>query len=213
MDGSQLIGSIIPFGGNFAPRYTGFCYGAEISIAQYTALYAVIGTNFGGDGRVNFKLPDLRGRVPVGTGTGPGLINVNIGLKYGSQSMTLDQSHLPTHNHTALFSPTGGGGADPLNVDSNLNAVNSDADSNDPTGRVLAKAAQNIYSSPTGFGKTPVNMANESINNTVTGGESGIDGGIVTVYETGGSQPFSIQSPILGISYCMALEGTFPARN
>ena len=211
MDGSQAIGSIIPFGGNFAPRETALCHGSIFSIAQNQALYAIIGTIYGGDGRTNFQLPDLRGRVPAGTGQGPGLTNLSTGGLEGFQTMTLHTAHMPTHSHDATFSPVGGGPDEPT-VTSTLKAVSNDADSNDPTGRVLAKAAENIYSSPTGFGKTPVDMAYNSIDNTVTGGD-GIDGGFVTVLDTGGNQPFSIQSPILGINYCIATQGIFPSRN
>jgi microcystin-dependent protein len=79
-----FIGEIIMFAGNFAPRGWALCEGQLLPIAQYQALFSILGTMYGGDGRTTFGLPDLRGRVPVGPGTGPGLPNVRIGERGGS---------------------------------------------------------------------------------------------------------------------------------
>jgi microcystin-dependent protein len=68
-----FIGQIIMFGGNFAPRGWAFCDGQLVSITQNTALFSILGTTYGGDGRTTFGLPDLRGRVPLHPGNGPGL--------------------------------------------------------------------------------------------------------------------------------------------
>lgn len=94
-----FIGSIILFGGNFAPRGWALCQGQLLSISQNTALFSILGTSFGGDGRVTFGLPDLRGRVPVGVGQGPGLSNVVLGEQDGVESVTLLTSEIPAHNH------------------------------------------------------------------------------------------------------------------
>ena len=72
------------FAGNFAPRGWAFCDGQLLSIASNTALFSILGTTYGGDGRTTFGLPDLRGRVPVGEGTGPGLPAITLGVKGGS---------------------------------------------------------------------------------------------------------------------------------
>lgn len=77
------IGEIIMFAGNFAPTGWAFCNGQLLSIASNTALFSILGTTYGGDGEVTFALPDLRGRVPVQQGTGPGLTTRNLGQKFG----------------------------------------------------------------------------------------------------------------------------------
>ena len=79
-----LIGEIIMFAGNFAPRGWAFCDGQLLSISQNTALFSILGTTYGGDGRTTFGLPDLRGRVPVGEGIGPGLPSIGLGAQGGS---------------------------------------------------------------------------------------------------------------------------------
>ena len=77
------------FAGNFAPRNWAFCQGQTLAISENTALFAIIGTTYGGDGRSTFKLPDLRGRVPVGVGTGADLSIVTQGTKFGAETVTL----------------------------------------------------------------------------------------------------------------------------
>ena len=94
-----FIGEIKMFGGNFAPRDFAFCDGQLLPIAQNTALFSLLGTMYGGDGRTTFALPDLRSRVPIGQGQGPGLSPRSIGETVGSPSVTLLASQLPPHGH------------------------------------------------------------------------------------------------------------------
>lgn len=82
------IGQIEMFAGNFAPRGYAFCNGQLLSISSYTFLFSVIGTTYGGDGRTTFALPDLRGRLAVHSGTGPGLTTVNFAIPSGASSHT-----------------------------------------------------------------------------------------------------------------------------
>ena len=93
------IGEIRLFGGNFAPRSWAFCDGQLLPISQNTALFSILGTMYGGDGRTTFALPDLRGRAPLGVGHGPGLQDVRQGEKGGSETVTLTAAQLPSHNH------------------------------------------------------------------------------------------------------------------
>lgn len=93
------IGEIAMFAGNFAPRGWALCNGQILSIQQNTALFSLIGTIYGGDGRTTFALPDLRGRAPVHAGQGPGLTNHRLGQKGGQEEVTLNQTQLPSHNH------------------------------------------------------------------------------------------------------------------
>lgn len=100
----EYIGIIKIFAGNFAPRGWALCNGQLLSISQYTALFSILGTTYGGDGRTTFALPDLRGRVAVGEGTGPGLPPVNLGDLAGEPTHTLIQNEIPAHTHGALVS-------------------------------------------------------------------------------------------------------------
>ena len=95
------IGSIWSFGFNFAPLGWMACNGQLVSIAEYEALFSLIGTTYGGDGMTTFGLPDLRGRMPVGTGQGPGLSNYVIGQMAGSETVTLTSNNLAAHTHAA----------------------------------------------------------------------------------------------------------------
>ena len=119
------IGEIRMFGGNFAPRGWALCNGAVLSIAQNDALYALLGTTYGGDGVNTFALPDLRGRLPLHQGQGPGLQPYVIGQTGGAESVTLTGNQLPQHTHTlsasnapaTTSSPQGGFLAQTTNVD------------------------------------------------------------------------------------------------
>ena len=96
-----FIGQIMMFGGNFAPRGWALCDGSLLSISQNQALFSILGTTYGGDGRTTFGLPDLRGRVPMHPGSGPGLTTRTLGQKSGTETNTLTESQLPSHTHTA----------------------------------------------------------------------------------------------------------------
>jgi microcystin-dependent protein len=96
-----FIGEIRMFGGNFAPRGWAFCDGQLLPIAQNTALFSLLGTMYGGDGRTTFGLPDLRGRFPMHPGTGPGLSPRTQGEKDGAEQVTLTLAQIPAHTHSA----------------------------------------------------------------------------------------------------------------
>lgn len=104
------IGQITLFAGNFAPRGWAFCEGQLLSIAQNTALFSILGTTYGGDGRVTFALPDLRGRVPLHPGQGPGLSSYSLGEAAGTETVTLTEAEMPTHSHSMVISTTQPGG-------------------------------------------------------------------------------------------------------
>ncbi|HYP14049.1 MAG TPA: tail fiber protein [Bryobacteraceae bacterium] len=94
-----FIGQIMMFGGNFAPRGWALCNGQTLSIAQNTALYSILGITYGGNGQTTFALPDLRGRVPMSSGQGPGLSPRTLGETAGEETVTLLNSQMPAHNH------------------------------------------------------------------------------------------------------------------
>ena len=118
-----ILGEIRMFAGNFAPTGWAFCQGQLLPIAQNQALFSLLGTTYGGDGRTTFALPDLRGRVPVGFGQGPGLSNRVIGEQFGSELVTLNINQMPSHNHTVNAVTTEGN----LNLPTNSLPANTKA--------------------------------------------------------------------------------------
>lgn len=117
-----FIGQIVMFGGNFAPRGWAFCNGQLLAISSNQALFSILGTTYGGDGRTTFALPDLRGRFPMHEGQGPGLSNRQLGQKSGTETVALNVNEMPGHSH-ALKCNTARG-----NADNPQNAVPADAD-------------------------------------------------------------------------------------
>src|SRR3954468_23923346 len=93
------LGEIRMFGGNFAPRGNALCAGQIMPIQQNTALFSLLGTFYGGNGQTTFALPDLRGRLPINQGNGPGLTPRVIGELSGTENVTLLQTEMPQHNH------------------------------------------------------------------------------------------------------------------
>ncbi len=148
-----FIGEVSMFAGTFAPRGWALCNGQLLSISQYTALFSLLGTTYGGDGRTTFALPDLRGRVPVHAGQGPGLSNYRLGQRGGVEAVTLNANQMPSHNHA--YSPT---------------ATSSTATTADPQNARLATTPQNAAGVQTYSTDTDVNahvtMTSDSTANT-----------------------------------------------
>ena len=145
------IGEIMTIGFNFAPRGWALCEGQLLPISQNTALFSLLGTTFGGDGRTTFALPDLRGRSAVGVGTGAGLPPISWGQRGGSTSFTLSVAQIPSHTHT-------------------IRGTNNDGNTNDPANALPAKTGfgDNEYA----VGKTAnSNMQSDMAQNT-GGGQS-----------------------------------------
>ncbi len=115
-----FVGEIRMFAGNFAPRGWAFCDGQLLAVSQNDALFSLLGTIYGGDGRTTFGLPDVRGRIPIHAGIGPGLSARRLGTKGGAENVTLTTNQLPSHSHT-------------------LTASSAAADSTTASGKVLAK--------------------------------------------------------------------------
>lgn len=207
-----FIGQINAFGFNFPPRTWATCSGQLLAIAENQALFSLISTYYGGDGRVNFGMPDLRGRMPVGQGQGPGLtFNWSMGSRYGLEFQQLTVNEMPSHTHNATFTPTGSSG--PVTVElyaSTDNGVSPTPSSGAYLANVIAGGGaadkpELIYRSNAGSGTVPLGGIN------VSGG--GSSGGMVQVQQTGGGNHFPIIQPGLGINYSIALDGLYPQRN
>jgi len=146
---TPFLGEIDLVAFNFAPQGWAFCDGQLVAIQQNTALFSLLGTNFGGDGITTFALPDLRGRRAIGQGQGPGLQNYDVGQAGGEETVTLTLNQIPVHSHSFAASGAPGG-------------------SKGPGGNFWGSASQvNLYSTP---GHGPANMAPQAIGATGVGG-------------------------------------------
>lgn len=110
-----FVAEIRIFAGNFAPTGWAMCNGQLIPISQNTALFSLLGTMYGGDGKSTFALPDLQGRAPMFWGQGPGLSLRDQGEESGSETVTLLESEMPTHTHSLLATASLAAGRDPTN--------------------------------------------------------------------------------------------------
>jgi len=106
-----FIGEVKMFAGNFAPRGWALCEGQLLAISSNSALFSILGTTYGGDGRTTFALPDLRGRVPVGPGNGPGLTNRLIGQRGGSENIILNSLQAPNMSYEIPAHDSSNGGS------------------------------------------------------------------------------------------------------
>ncbi len=186
-----FIGFVSPFAFNFAPSGWSLCSGSLLPIQQYSAVFALLGTSFGGNGTTNFQLPDLRGRSMVGMGNGPGLTPRVIGEQVGAESASvqLNTSNLPAHNHTLAASNT---------VDTSLTQVPA-------TGWTLGAAASVTADRVPVI--VPVKMYNAATpTSPVQSAPSSTVGGNAAVQ-------VPTMPPVLCLNFCIALNGIFPSRN
>jgi microcystin-dependent protein len=178
-----FIGEIRTFGFNFAPIGWLPCNGQTLAIQQYQPLFALLGTQFGGNGSTNFALPNLQGRFVLGTSS-----NHPIGESAGSETVTLTVNQLPAHNHAVTL--TG--------LTATLNGSESPADQNTPTGNALAAPDSAIYAG------APPNKALASGSVAVSGNP--------TCALTGNNLPIPTMPPFVSVNYCIAYQGIFPSR-
>ena len=178
-----LMGSVDLWAPNFAPRDWALCAGQLFSIAQYSALFALLGTTYGGDGKTTFALPDMRGRIPIGVGNGPGLSDYILGQKSGSENVTLTLAQMPMHTHPATGTVTPSAGTGKITL------------SNDPTSNYMGQTpSTNVYTSSNNaaMGSSPLN---------------------IQIGLSGSGQPFNILQPYLCLNYIICISGVFPSRN
>lgn len=185
-----FIGQIMMFGGNFAPRGWAFCDGQLLPISSNSALFSILGTTYGGDGRTTFALPDLRGRSPIGMGHGPGLSMRTQGEKGGSETTTLNVTNIPSHNHSVA-------------------PASFMASSQDATEQVPGTNGATTLASPIASGR-PAAIYNSQTPD-VTLNSSG--GAVSSTGNTGGNIPINNMEPFIAVNYVIALVGIFPSRS
>ena len=216
-----FIAQIMLFGGNFAPRGWAFCDGSLLPISQNTALFSLIGTIYGGDGRTTFALPDLRGRAPIHQGHMPGgQYSYRLGQRGGQESNTLNTSHLPAHNHPVSGSGGGISGSATATISGAPGVTMNVSDDNDageePNGNYLGKNdAGALYAS--GHNGTMASGAISADAETlaVSADTSGLSVNMsgLSTGNTGGGQPIQNMQPDIAMNYIIALQGIFPSRS
>ncbi|MCO7188990.1 MULTISPECIES: tail fiber protein [unclassified Pseudoalteromonas] len=204
MSTDPYIGSMGTFGGAFTIRNFAMCLGQTMAISQNQALFALIGTIYGGDARTTYALPDLRGRSPVGSGVRPGGMDYRQGERQGTELVGIEIIHMPAHSHTAIFTPLGGANPVSGTMQVATNAANTTTPDSDS---YIAQSSNAAFFKPT-FGQATLTDIKGL---TVSGGGSA--GGTVTVTNTGGSAPLNILNPVLPVNWLIATEGVFPPRN
>ena len=190
---NPYLGMILLFGGNFSMVGFEFCWGQLLSISQNAAVFSLLGTTYGGNGTSTFALPDLRGRVAIGQGQGPGLSNYVLGQSSGTETIGLTINNLPNHLHTISS----------LTV--TISASNTQATANTPViGTSTIAAPYDPYSGDfiNGFNGSAPNIAL----NTLASASGNTNG-------TGSGVPVSIMQPYLALNYLIAMIGIYPSRN
>lgn len=190
-----MMGEIKMFGGNFAPRGWAFCEGQLLAISSNTALFSILGTTFGGDGRTTFGLPDMRGRAAIGAGRGPGLSDYRDGNKGGSETKALTILHMPSHSHTIT------------SIESNQNVLLSEDEgvrSVPVAGDVpaAAKFGNGLGATPVKSYGPPTNTVNgQSITSTIQ------------ALPNGGNIPIDVIQPYISVRYIICIMGIYPSRS
>lgn len=215
-----FLGEIKMVGFNFAPRGWASCQGQQMSIAQNTALFSLLGTTFGGNGQTTFGLPDFQGRSPVGMGQGPGLSPVNQGQMAGVESTVLSSAQLPTHNHVAQFTGQSSGVNGSLSANVDVATTTADPMVPPAAGATTYLSATSARAGLTNitinglFTGTPPDSSKAHLGGVQvqTGGLSTTAAGSVAIGTAGGSLPVPLHSPYLGTNFIIALEGIFPSR-
>ena len=184
-----FTGEIRAFGFSFPPRGWALCQGQLQAISQNSALFSLLGTTYGGDGRTSFALPDLRGRAAIGQGTGPGLTPRSIGQASGAEYVTLNTLQIPSHSHAVD------------NVQAEVKCSVTPANQTSPVGNSIAANASgdNTKRFSDQDPVAPMKAASVAL--------SGATG------PTGGTQQHSNMQPWLAINYSIALFGLYPSRS
>ena len=209
----SFIGSVLVVGFNFSPRQYAFCAGQLYPIAANTALFALIGTAYGGDGRSTLGLPDLRSRAPTGSsvmGSPVGGLNaIGLGEPVGHQEAFLSLLQMPQHNHTTVFNPFGS------DLPAEVYATAEDGTHSQPAdGDFLAQPSD----LPGADKREHIFKATPSTTSLVPlggvfGGSAGTLNGLITVQNAGLGNSVDIVNPCLGMAYVIAFDGVFPSRN
>ncbi|CAO3375703.1 phage tail protein [Azospirillum argentinense] len=223
------IGTICTYSFDWCPQGYVPADGRSLAVRENQALFALIGYRYGGNNNDLFAVPDLRGRAPIGTGTGPGLSNIVIGAKVGQQELLLSAAQVPLqqHTHSATFTGTGGGSGGsttvPFTGDVSVPITNGGNPVSAPTSGTVYLGDASLDDGGAGYTlKGPYNTSGPGTGAKVAGTASGsitvpntgITGGTVAVGPAAANptQKVSTQSPAIGQTVCIANQGLYPNR-
>ena len=184
-----FVGQIFLLPYSFAPKGFAFCDGQLLPISQNTALFSLLGTTYGGDGKSTFALPDLRARLPLGFGQGPGLTDYPLGAAGGIKDVTLLTSEIQQHTHPV---PNLG------SLTAAIRSRNAPGNQQSPIGGVPANESSG----------GPATYANAAPDSNMHSGGVTVAAGSTT--SAGGDEPHSNMRPTLALRFCIALQGIFP---
>jgi microcystin-dependent protein len=206
------LGEIRAVAFNYPPRYWAACDGQIVPIGQNQALFALLGTRFGGDGISNFALPDLRGRVPMHFGALMGFV-FPMGSFGGAYQVTLNEQQMPTHNHGITMSGGTTGIVGNASATMNVNNVTDDATASAPSNMYLG-----VETTESGFYASGKDAAGSTLNpGAIDVNTSGLavdmSGIQATIGDKGGSQPHLNTQPYLTLNFIICMDGEFPPRN
>ena len=190
------LGEIRLFAPNFAPENWAYCEGQQLQISQNQSLFSILGTTYGGDGRVTFGLPDLRGRAPVSSGTGPGLTTRKLGSKNGSETVTVEPSQAPPHGHNVQLTLK--------SISSQEFLIAKTSNKNTPVKNYFADGG--LGKSFFGKDKNTGKSMDAEMLSTRADCE-------VVLESSGGGQPHNNMQPYLVLSYIICLKGVYPSRS
>ncbi|MBF0371095.1 MAG: phage tail protein [Magnetococcales bacterium] len=208
----SYLGEIRLFPYTFNPRDWLFCDGQILSISQYSALFSILGATYGGDGRSNMQLPDLKGRAPIHPGTGSGLSSYSLGQKSGTEGVVISSDQMPAHSHQLKGSHVSGSDTtyatqtDP--ADHFLGQAEGDPSARggqvlkhykEPSLSAGAEAADSDLTTPSESGIRPLSSSQ-----------------IVPMHEdalstSGNNQAHQNMQPYLAINYCICIDGEYPS--
>lgn len=203
-----MLGEVKIFAGTFAPRGWAFCAGQLLPISQNQALFSLLGTTYGGDGRTTFGLPDLRGRVAISSGRGPGLNERRLGARGGFERNTLNITQMPNHTHSAFVTAITATGEATVSIPTYSEPGNTSEPGN---GAALALGENPTNGNEINMYSTEV--ADENLKPFTAPVTITATGGTVTVAPTGGNQSVNNLQPFLTVNYIIALQGIFPSRS
>lgn len=207
-DSEPMIGSMCTYAFNFAPRGWAEANGQILAINSNQALFSLLGTTYGGDGRSSFALPDLRGRGIIGPGTGPGLSSYVWGQRVGSETVTLIAAQIPSHTHTASTTINVNMGGDDVLAYGDVKAAAEVGDSSTPSGAVFAQNSANADAYSTAV--PDVALAADSLAVMLSGTATAT---VSTTVNASGGQAHENRMPYQTITWAIALQGTFPSRS
>ncbi len=199
-----FIGTILPWPvGQYVPMNWLPCNGQKLQVSRYAGLFYVIGNTYGGDGKVDFALPDMRSRVAIGKGMGPSNSNYDLGDKVGSETVILNSGNLPSHTHQATLGNT------TLNSFT-VKVSDAQATAHVPTSGTNTMGALYDVGNASAVSGYNSHMPDMKVN--IGGGDASLSGSVTLAPSGGTSNAVSVVQPYVAMQFMICVDGVFPPR-